>query len=1316
MKLKIVKPDNKEFDGGWGEDNSVVSNNKVGPKLKINNNPKGFESRGEVNNTAAVPKLKLKLGNKQAVQYQGRTAADTKLWTPRTHVYNRPEMYIGANADILVDQEMWLYNTEEKKIYKAMIKFVPGIERIFLEILSNASDNANMSRRKRTDAGEVNVLMTNNMISIINYGLPMPIETHPDDPTKYIPELSFGRLLTSAHYEGERNESGTNGVGSKATNIFSKKFTCIIHDSVRHLKYTQNWYNNMRVVEEPEILPYNGKISSVQIIYEMDFARFGYPLPNGNEGGYPKEIFHLFARHVLDLSFNAKIVTTFNELKFNVSNIKDYGKLYYGDLVKTAVIHYQWPAGTEVIKKKEGHQVSKDPSILPEVELLALDTPDNGYHVSFANCLMTKDGGIHVNAAIKAVGDSTVKMINEEVFAKINKSRKKDEKPITININNVKPHISILLSFKCKDPKFDAQEKSKLLDCKPKPKIKIPDEILKNVKKWKLADRLNNELEAKQLIQMKKEDGKQMNIGKLPKGVRANQSKSTSKTERHKCTLYITEGKSGAQYIVNLITLLPGGLDYAGYLPMRGKNLNVMNAELAQIWKNKEFNALKKMLGLVEGTDYLIQENFDQLRYGCLKIAADSDVDGKHITGLILTYFHCRFPGLLARGFVVDYLTPIVSFKRGNQIARFYNEVSCEIWKSITPDWEKWEPKYYKGLATSKKEDIKLDFNDPHFYYFFYDMDAPEALSKTFAFGREDDRKEWLANYQPALIEPIYNESFPISQFIDTEMILHAKDNVERTIPRLLDGLKQGHRKIIYAVHLKWKIGSKKKTYKELKIAQLAGFVAEKTSYHHGEVILGNTIVGMTQDFIGSNNIPYLAQGGMCGSRDDLGKNAGQTRYIYTNPMPIFSAIFNKKDCASWDHLYEEGEKIEPKDFLQVVPMILINGATGIGTGWSSYTAPHNPLDIIKCLRLLLNGASYNDLPRLIPWFRGFKGNIEIKERKTKAEVKAELEKEGDEDEELPEEFKDEIHFGKKQLYSMRITGNFEVRNDGTIIITELPIGRSPFKYLKWIEDLMEKKKIKDYRNLSGDNKVYFEIYGFTGQATHKSLFLEKTMGLSNMVLLDKDNKPVKYDNANHILTKFYELRLPYYQIRKNNQLSKIDSDIITMNYKIKFYRAVIDKEIKVRNVKIAYVHEKMDERGIPHEIYSRAGLNSISEDKIIELLKEIENKQQERADLEKLTIQEMWLQDLNEFETVYRREFKIKDNVVKLKVGNKIPVAVNNPDENKIVVKPTIKLANPNFTTGKQAVKLRVNNNATVNPTINSATNEKTVKLKIAK
>lgn len=1181
------------------------------------------------------------------------TADSYKQYDQRTHVYMKPDMYIGT--DEKVTREEWLYDFNNKKMFKYNIDFVPGCERLFLEILTNASDSVGKSRRAKITPGNIEIFMNNSTISVTNYGLPIPIEIHPTEKV-YVPQMIFGSLLTSSNYEVDRHECGTNGIGAKATNIFSKSFMVIVIDHNRHLKYTQVWNENMRVRSDPLIEQYNSSVSSVQVVYQMDFERFKYLVPNGDQGGYEPVAFNLFARHAIDISFTAKTKVIFNNIEFDYSNIRNYARLYFGDAVDSAVIHYQWPPNTELVNKKGGYQIAKDPSIKPDVELIAIDTPDEGNHVSFVNCMMTKDGGVHVNAAIKSVCDSTVSMINDQTMKKLTRQSKgkeidaKDKRSYTININDVKPHISILLSVKVVNPKFTSQTKTTLSS--PTPKIDIGEDKLRIIGRWKLIERLYAALEAKQFNAATKTDGKNKKYVKLLKGIDAN---NAGKTDRHKCVLYITEGQSGASYANKMISYTPGTRDFIGVLPMKGKGLNVMKADRFQIEKNIEINELKKMLGLSEGVDYLDQNNFNKLRYGCLLIMADSDVDGKHIIGLIINFFYCRFPSLLARGFVMFYRSPILRVTFNKNVYKFYTQREYNNWKNSTPNYDKWSHDYYKGLGSSKDSEIKDDYNNQRIVTCVYDDQTPAAVKLAFDRDLTDERKKWICNWDNSTnVEEI--DMQPISWFINHELIQFSIEDTQRSIPKLTDSFKESQRKIIYAAHLKWNITPGKQNYDKLKVAQFAAYIAEKSNYHHGESILGDVIFGMAQNFITSNNIPWFGREGQVGSYVELGKDAAAPRYVKTKPEKLMGFIIRKEDKPILESIVDEGDKVEPKTYWPIIPMCLVNGAQGIGTGFSTFVPNHNPVDIINWLKLKLNGSV--QLPLILPWYRDYTGTIKIIDRRNRKKTKKtkviftnvdgiitniEINNDTNEDDTTDENLNEfdfsNIQEGVRPLLSMVTLGTYHITNN-SVVITALPLGRSPNDYHKWLEILVEEKKITGFNDNSADNTVRFELFGFREMVNHRTLKLKRTMGMSNMVFLNENGKPTRYDTSTDILEAFYKLRLPVYQLRKDYILKHLTEEIVELNHKIKFIKCVIENKIIVINRNLSNIYAEMDKLEIPHNIHKKSKTRNFTVEEINKLMNDITDKQNEINSLVNTKIETMWLNELTELESVYYKEF----------------------------------------------------------------------------
>ncbi|CAE8687447.1 unnamed protein product, partial [Polarella glacialis] len=202
--------------------------------------------------------------------------------------------------------------------------------------------------------------------------------------------------------------------------------------------------------------------------------------------------------------------------------------------------------------------------------------------------------------------------------------------------------------------------------------------------------------------------------------------------------------------------------------------------------------------------------------------------------------------------------------------------------------------------------------------------------------------------------------------FVNKELVYFAKYDVERMIPSLVDGLKPGQRKVLFGAFLKRLTG-------ETKVAQLSGYVAEKSAYHHGETSLQGTIIGMAQTFVGTNNINLFAPCGQFGTRNQGGKDHAAARYIFTKLMPAARCVFPEEDDPVLESQTEEGQNIEPRWYCPVIPLVLVNGAEGIGVGWSTSVPNYNPRDIIANVRSHLAGDA---LRPMTPWYCGFKGTI----------------------------------------------------------------------------------------------------------------------------------------------------------------------------------------------------------------------------------------------------------------------------------------------------------------------------------------------------
>jgi DNA topoisomerase-2 len=1119
------------------------------------------------------------------VRNKALSANDYQKLSQKEHIYKVTDTYLGS--DMKTEREEWIYNIGKKCLEKKTIVLPPAIERLYMEILSNAADNVFNSRLSNVDPGVIEITITETYITIKNGGNPIPVEINEKEKV-YVPEMIFGMLLTSSNYDTNvvRYANGRNGLGAKLNNIFSKVFKIEVGDNIRKKKYAGEWRNNMDVRCEPKITNYKGE-NYVQVSYLLDFARFGYDK-------YPEEAFELFYRLALDVSMTCKIPVKINGEVYDCSNIKSYSKLLYPD-----------EEMNEVIEKSIVYEYKKDNT---SIELCAMDTPDNAETLSYVNGMITKEGGVHVNSVLKALTKDIIPMFNESKKTK----EKKEKKQGNIKISDISPHISLIIVCRLPDPKFSSQSKTKLSD--PEINFTIPSKVMIPVKKWKLMERLDMTLQIKQFNVLKDTDGKKKRHISNLKGDDANYAGTNKSRE---CTLYIVEGKSAMGYAVKAISTINNGRDFHGILPIRGKLLNVMNANANQIAENEELKEIKKMLGLKEGYDYTNEENFNTLRYGYLVILTDADDDGKHITGLVLNFFFCRFPSLLSRGFLFYMKTPIIRVVHGNTSKKFYNQKEYDEWKNLTANFTSYTHRYYKGLGTSRDADIKDDFKEPKIIMCVYDDTTESALRLAFDYKLANERKLWISTWKNEFqVEDV--KFIPISTFINTEFILFSISNLHRSIPKFMDGLKISQRKVLWCAFLHWKskLGGLVKNPKELKVAQFANMAAEKTNYHHGEMCLAETIISMAQDFVGANNMSYFTQDGQFGTRTFLGADAAQPRYPYTRPMEWLPYVYRIEDFPLMQFVEDEGQKCEPVNFLPIVPMCLINGCLGIGTGHSTFIPNCSPIEIMDWFINKLNG---NENKEILPWYRGYKGDIKVRI----ADV-------GN------DEFFDENEEIKSEKTVAMITvGKFRRNTKGTVLITEIPIGISINKYKQYLDKLRDDKVISNYRNLSKENEPRFEITT-EKQASVKLLKLSRSFGLTNMVLLDKNNCPRKFKSVEHILEEFFKQRKPIYTERKNYQIKEYEKIISLLNNKIKFIKLLINRTIDIYNKKKSDILSQMNQYSIPEDLFTNLRLSSLSEEELKELEDQINKLELDKNNLISTPPENIWLQDLKDLRNKY--------------------------------------------------------------------------------
>jgi DNA topoisomerase-2 len=1059
------------------------------------------------------------------------------------HILKRPDSYVGP-VDLNVEP-YWVLNSNKSQFEKKNLKYSPALLKIFDEILVNAIDRNSMHPKNVTSIS-VDIDKESGAVTIENNG-PLGgigVRMHEKEGL-WNPELTFGHLLTSTNYDDSQKRivGGRNGYGAKLTNIYSSDFSIVIKDHENKQTYTQKWSKNMTICEPPKIKKHSGATSSVSVTFVPDWRRFGL-------SKMENAIYKIFQKRVWD----ANICTTPNcKVKFNgdvlpKQNLDTYAKMHEGVENVTSVTGDRWS--------------------------VCIGPSENGLEqVSFVNGICTTKGGTHVDHVASLVASGVI----EEMAKKIK-----------LKPQQVKNTFNIFVKATLENPSFSSQVKS---ECTLKvqdfgSKFEMPKTFVKNVLKTGISDELTALSKFKEMKELAKTDGgaRKSKITGIPKLDDANKAGTA---QSKKCTLIVTEGDSAKTLAVAGLSVV--GRDHYGVFPLRGKCKNVRDASVAQLTGNQEFNDLKKILGLQQGKDY---KDVSELRYGRLMIMTDADNDGSHIKGLILNMIDYFWPSLLKLGFVVSMVTPIIKATRGNQTKSFYTDSKFRTWYGNGQPG--WRIKYYKGLGTSTSKEAREYFKQIEDLTVKFDTDVMSDKSITLAFDKKkaDDRKIWLLEStakDPKELEVPYGnvKQLNITDFVHKDLVNFSLADLKRSIAHVCDGLKPSQRKVMYSCF-------QKNLTAEMKVAQLAAFVAEKSAYHHGEVSLADTIVKLANDYMGSNNINLLEPCGQFGTRLMGGKDASQTRYIFTRLTSEARKLFDPKDDAILNYLDDDGRSIEPDFYMPTLPMILVNGSEGIGTGFSCYVPPFNPKDIRDNITNVLNGKS---IQKMKPWFRGFKGKI--------------MEQDDD----------------------SWVTQGVWTTIGRTVKVTELPPGRWTQDYKEHLDTLIEKKIISGFTNNSTTENVDFLIQDYNGKDAVKDLKLQKTLRTSNMHLFHPTKGIHKYQSPELILKDFIELRYEYYKKRKEHLIKVLEAKAQMCDYKSRFVSMVINGDIIVFRRKKQELENQLSglfpQIGGTYDYLLNIRTVQYTDESVRELLKESEQAKRDLEIMKSTTAMDMWKNDI---------------------------------------------------------------------------------------
>ncbi|KAL8761119.1 MAG: hypothetical protein Q9184_002719 [Pyrenodesmia sp. 2 TL-2023] len=940
----------------------------------------------------------------------------------------------------------------------------------------------------------------------------------------------------------------------------------------------------------------------------------------------------LVKRRVYDIAGTVKGVRVeLNGEKITTANFKRYMTMY-----------------TKAIKVERGDEAVNDTSDIitetPDARWeLGFAVSDGSFQqVSFVNSIATTSGGTHVNYIADQIANKLMEIVKKKL---------KKEGGAALKLNQIRNHMFLFVNCQIVNPAFTSQTKEQLTTKHTQfgSKCTVSDEFMKKIARTEVVNNILHFAQQKADQILKKSDGGRRNRMNNPKLTDANLAGTK---DGHKCTLILTEGDSAkALAITGRSVVSP---DLFGVFPLRGKLLNVRDATIDQISKNVEIQNIKNFLGLKHKTEYT---DCKSLRYGHLMIMTDQDHDGSHIKGLLINFLQVQYPSLLRiPEFLVEFITPIVKVYKGDpkypkQAQTFFTMPEYEAFKEARKHERGWEHKYYKGLGTSTAADAQVYFRDlDRHLKEFHVMQENESKLIELAFSKKmaDERKEWLRQFKPGTFLDHSSSQITYTDFVNKELILFSMADNMRSIPSVVDGLKPGQRKVLFTCF-------KKNLRKDMKVVELAGSVSGLTAYQHGEASLQSTIVGLAQTYVGSNNINCLEPSGNFGSRLEGGQDTASPRYIYTRLSPFARRIFHSADEPLLTYNTDDERMIEPEMYIPVVPMVLINGADGIGTGWSSSIPNYNPEDIVENLKLMMNGEPPKTMT---PWFRDYKGAVTPMG---------------------PDRYK--------------FSGIIRQSGENEVEITELPIRVWTQDFKNRIVEIIKAEKvpsfIKDYDDYNTNDDVHFIIrmeekhmQAALNEGLEEKFKLSKSVATSNLVAFDAEGRITKYASVEDILKEFYGVRIKFYERRKAHLLSEMTKDLEKMTNQARFIQMIIDgkliiskrkkqdlvKELRANNFKpiaktvdatkegeLAPIAENDEES--EEEIETGASsydyllgmpLWSLTQERVERLRKQIGDQELEVDALLKKTKEDLWNADLDDFINEWR--FQLDDEAKRRK------------------------------------------------------------------
>lgn len=861
----------------------------------------------------------------------------------------------------------------------------PAVLKIIDEGLVNASDHKKEHEGAAATADRVTQISLDfdratNRFTIENDGPGIPVIVHEEASAGagrdvYIPEVAFALFLAGKNMEKPPDsvKGGINGIGGKLINVHSDLFAVetVAHDAAGVLQvYVQIFRDRMREREAPKIFPASSaearklpperRRPHTRITFVPAFAELGYALAADGrlaaEDSGDLEAWCRWRMFLLAAYVGPKVRVVFNGVRCPTTSAKALAALAVAGDPEAIVLGCTAKADKPPCS---AHPWDIAVAVVPSSKRFSQISVINGVHCA---------KGSHL-AYLK-------KLLNEAVGAKLQKATKAKDKKTSAADTCKQVYLVVVGALPGADWGGQRKDELQVAETKLRPYTVAASALGKIAAT--IADNLLRATEKG--VRGRK---KRVEVDKYSRARKAGTKDSAQ------CSLLAAEGDSAITLLRAGLTLgsgprgkNPGGpsFEHYGIISLGGVIINalrkVTEVETAsgetvlvrseQLRNHKVLKALVEVLGLDFTCRYETAEEVARLRYGALVVATDQDLDGTgKILPLVLVWFHTFWPNLIALGFVKRYMTPVIRAypKAGKGAPReFFYENEFERW-AAERDGEGgvaagFAVKYFKGLATHDADEVATMFR--HFARDVYTFTLDDAAAKLFDVyygARASLRREALATPVAFLSSGESQEIhrsrlIPCSVQLRVDAKAYKLDDIQRKIPGVADGIPVARRKVLAGALRRFASSNR-----EVKVFQLGGYIAEHMFYHHGDASLNSTIVGMAQRFPGALQFPYLSGIGQYGSRHFGGDDAGSPRYINVRlAAPYAKAMFPAADTWMLPHVFEDGERAQPKYFVGVLPTSLLESFEIPSEGWRHKSYAREVDDVLALTRAFAGG------------------------------------------------------------------------------------------------------------------------------------------------------------------------------------------------------------------------------------------------------------------------------------------------------------------------------------------------------------------------